>query len=134
MSTTPWTVEKQSKRHELTVEDDRDENLVKVDESEIPGDPRRFRIAKEDIETIGYSDKCVGCSAARQGKPTQRHSEYCGRRVQENLKGSEEGRQRLDKAEERFTEALVRSGERIENLGIRAAVRREENQGASTSA
>ena len=74
MSATPWTLGKQSKRHELTVEDDRDEKIVKVDESEIPGDPRTFRIT-EDIERIVYSDACVGCSAARQGTPTQRHSE-----------------------------------------------------------
>ena len=44
ISTTPWTTGKQSKRHELTVENDEEENIVKVDESEMPGDPRRFRI------------------------------------------------------------------------------------------
>ena len=32
---------------------------------------------KDDIERIGYSDGCVGCSAMRLGKPTQRHSGYC---------------------------------------------------------
>ena len=71
-----------------------------VDEFEISGDLRRFRITKEDIERVGYSDGCVGYNAARQGTPTQRHSEYCRRPIQEDLRGSEEGRWRLDKAEE----------------------------------
>ena len=30
--------------------------IVKVEESELPGDPRRFRITQEDIERIGFSD------------------------------------------------------------------------------
>ena len=54
-----------SKRHELTVENDEKEMLVKVDESELPGDPSRFRITKEDLERIGFSDGCVGCMAMR---------------------------------------------------------------------
>ena len=76
ISTTPWATERQSKRHELTVENDEGESLIKVDESELPGDPRRFRITKEDLERIGFSDGCVGCNAVRQGKTAQRHSKY----------------------------------------------------------
>ena len=56
ISTAPWTNGRQSKRHELTVENDEEEKIVKVDESELPGDPRRFRITKEDIERVGFSD------------------------------------------------------------------------------
>ena len=84
---------------------------MKFDESEMPGDPRRLRITKEDIERVGFSDGCVGCNVMRQGKTAQRHSEYCRRRVQEDLRNTEEGRERLDKAEERFNEAFVRAGE-----------------------
>ncbi len=58
----------------------------------------------------------------RAGKAAQRHSEYCRRRFQEELKGTDEGRQRLEKAEERFTEALVRAGERIMNFGYTATM------------
>ena len=100
--------------------------LIKVDDTEAIGDPRRCRITKQDIDNVGYSDGCVGCNAMRAGKAAQRHSKYCRRRVQDELKGTEEGRQRLDKAEERFTEALVRAGERIESLGMRAAMHRDE--------
>ena len=44
------------------------------------------------------------------------------------------GRQRLEKAEERFTEALVRAGERIGSLGMRAAMRRDEARNESAAA
>ena len=44
ISTTLGTTGRQSKRHELTVENGDEENVMKVDESELPGDPRRFRI------------------------------------------------------------------------------------------
>ena len=100
--------------------------MVKVDESELPGDPRRFRITNEGIERIGFSDGCVGVHAI--------HSEYCRRRVQEDFRSTEEGRERLDKAEERFTEALVWAGERMESIGMRAAMNLGENRGASTTA
>ena len=33
VSTTPWTIGRQSKRHELTVEDDEVEKVIKVDDS-----------------------------------------------------------------------------------------------------
>ena len=81
ISTTPWTIGRLSKRLEPTVEDDDVEKVLQVDESEVPGDPRRFRITKEDIERVGYSDGCVGCNVMRASKPAQRHSGYCRRRV-----------------------------------------------------
>ena len=128
MSTAPWTIGRQSKRHELTVEDGEIVNVIK------PGDPRRLRITKEDIERVRYSDGGVGCSAIRAAKPAQRQSEYCRRRVEEDLKVSEEGRQRPEKAEERFTAALVRAGERIETLGTRASMHRDEDRASSAAA
>ena len=39
-----------------------------------------------------------------------------------------------DKAEKRFTEALVRAGDRIENLGMRAAMRRDQETATSAAA
>ena len=47
------------------MENDEEEKVINVDESELPGDPRRFRITKEDLERIGFSDGCVGCNAMR---------------------------------------------------------------------
>ena len=40
----------------------------------------------------------------------------------------------MEKAEERFTEALVRAGERIESLGMRATMHRNEAKNESTAA
>ena len=74
VAVSPWNVGQQSKRHELAVESDEEETLVKVDHTEVVGHPRRFRITKQDIEKVGYSDGCIGCNAMRAGKPTQRHS------------------------------------------------------------
>ena len=47
------------------MENDEEEKIVKDDESEMPGDPRRLRITKEDIEQVDLSDGCVGCNAIR---------------------------------------------------------------------
>ncbi len=118
----PWNMGRQSSRHELNVENDEDEPLTKINDAEEIREPHRFRILKQDIDRVGYSDGCVGCNAMRSGKAAQRHSEYCRRRVQEELKGTEEGRQRLEKAEERFTEALARACERIVNFGYTATM------------
>ena len=102
--------------------------MIKADDSERAGDPRRFRFTKEGIEKVGYSDGRMGCIAMRAAKPAQRHSEYGRRRVQDGLRGTEEGRQRLEKKEERFMEALVRADERIESLGMRATMRQDEER------
>ena len=53
VANTPWNTGRQSKRHELTVENDEAEKLIKVDDYDLPGHPRRFRITKEDIEKVG---------------------------------------------------------------------------------
>ena len=66
----------------------------------------------------------------RQGKTAQRHNEYCRLRVQEDLKSMEKCRERLDNAEDRFTEALVWAGKRMESLGMRAAMNLGENMGS----
>ena len=91
---------KQSKHHELMVDDDEAEKLIKINDSDLPGDPRRVRITKENIDKVGCSDGCMGCNAMRAAKPAQTNSEYCRRRIQDDLKGTEESRQRLEKAEQ----------------------------------
>ena len=77
------------------MENEEKEKHVKVDESELQGYTRRLRSTKEDI-----ADGCVCCNAMRQAKRAQRHSEYCRRPVQEDLRSTEEGRERVNKAEE----------------------------------
>ena len=65
MANTLWTIGRQSKHHEFTVEDDNGEKVIKVDDSELPGGPRRFRITKEDIERVGHSDRDASIDASR---------------------------------------------------------------------
>ena len=108
--------------------------MIKVDESERAARrSKEISYHEEDIERIGFSDGCVGGNAMRHGKIAQPHSEYCRRRLQEDLKNTEEGRERLEKAEERFTVVLVRAGETMESLGMRAAMNFAESKGASTA-
>ena len=89
VSLTPWTVGRKSDKQELVIDDDKDVEVVKQDDADAPAVPRRLRIAKEDIEVVGYSDGCVGCSAMRAGKAAQMHSEYCQRSVEEHLLGTD---------------------------------------------
>ena len=51
----PWNMGRQSSRHELTVENDEDEPLTKIDDAEEIREPHRFRILKQDIDRVGYS-------------------------------------------------------------------------------
>ena len=80
------------------MENDEEEKIVNVDESELLGNPRRFRITKDDIERIGFSDGCVSCNAMRQGKTAQRNSEYCRQEYRKTL-GSRRKVKGLYKAE-----------------------------------
>ena len=71
LSVIPWTIGRQSKRHELTVEDDEVEKVIKVDDFELPSDPRRFGITKEDIERVGHPD-LKGTEEGRQDSRRRR--------------------------------------------------------------
>ena len=74
------------------IDDGKGVEVVKPSGADVLADPRWFRITKEDIEVIGYSDGCVGCSAMRIGKTVQRHSESRRRRVEEHLMGTDGGK------------------------------------------
>ena len=53
---------------------------------------RKVYIAKEDLETHGYTAKCPGCTSILRGTTRQAHSEACRRRMEEELKGTEKAR------------------------------------------
>ena len=72
---------------------------MKEDKKEGDKDVKRMKITRGDIEEIGFSDGCQGCNAMRRGVSAQNHSEYCRRRVEEHLRGSKSGVERLEKAE-----------------------------------
>ncbi len=52
--------------------------------------PKRFykkKISdkKEDMETLGYTAACPGCTAVKRGTTATTHSEECGKRFAEEL-------------------------------------------------
>ena len=49
----PSTIGRQSVHHEVTVEDDEVEKVIKVNDSELPSVPRRLRITKESLRGSG---------------------------------------------------------------------------------
>ena len=88
---------------------------------------QRERITKQDIDQFGATIGCPGCNAIRDKKRRQAHSDRCRRRIEENLRKTPHGAERLNRREEVINEALaeeVRKGEQ----------RRKETDGAATAA
>ena len=86
----------------------------------IPEDPevpeavsRRMYIRKADIVKYGETPGCLGCRCIALGKPLQSHIAVCRHRIENCLRETDEGKERLDKADGRVTEAIVRESERI---------------------
>ena len=75
---------------------------------------QRERITKQDIDEFGATIGCPGCNAIRDNKRRQAHSDRCRRRIEESLRKTPHGAERLDRREELINEALaeeVRRGE-----------------------
>ena len=66
---------------------------------------QRDRITRAEIEAFGTTAECPSCDAIRSGKRT--HSDPC-RRIEECLKMTPEGAERLDRRSEVLNEALAR--------------------------
>ena len=93
---------------------------VRVDPIPIPPLPfdgarvQRERITKQDIDEFGATVGCPGCNAIKDNKRRQAHSDRCRRRIEESLRKTPHGAERLDRREEVINEALaeeVRRGE-----------------------
>ena len=105
------------------MQDDTEIEVVKEDQAESAKTYHSTRSTQQDIEGIGHSDGCVGCNALPRSTGAQRHSESCRRRVEQHLRWTHHDGERIEKAENNITEALVRAGERIEAMGGMAASR-----------
>ena len=68
---------------------------------------QRERIIKQDIDEFGATVGCPGCNAIRDNKRRQAHSDRCRRRIEENLKKTPHGAERLNRREEVINEALA---------------------------
>ena len=75
---------------------------------------QRERITKQDIDEFGATIGCPGCNAIRDNKRRQANSDRCRRRIEERLRETPHGAERLNRREEVINEALaeeVRRGE-----------------------
>ena len=84
---------------------------------------QRERITRTDIEAFCVTAGCLGCNAIRSGNRTQAHSDPCRVRIEECLKTTPEGSERLNRRSEVLNEALAKEVERN--------VRRREEIGRS---
>ena len=96
-------------------------------EEPLPGFvPRRVYIKKRDYEEHGYTPGCEGCVRMQDGRGKRPHNEECVERMMEALKGSEEGRKRLQDADNRIKDELARRME--EELGGEPAQKEPEDE------
>ena len=92
---------------------------VRVDPIPIPPLPfeeheSRERITRQDIDEFGATIGCPGCNAIKDNKRAQAHSDRCRTRIEECLRTTPHGAERLDRRIEVINEALaeeVRRGE-----------------------
>ena len=74
----------------------------------------RERITKQDIDEFGATIGCPGCNSIRDNKRRQGHSERCRRRIEESLRKTPHGAERLERREEVINEALAKEVRRRE--------------------
>ena len=113
---------------------------VRVDAIPIP--PLRFegarvqseRITKQDINEFGATIACPGCNAIKDNKRAQAHSDRCRMRIEECLRTTPHGAERLDRRNEVINEALageVRRGEQRKKRSDRATAAVPETESAA---
>ena len=80
----------------------------------IPKDPevpeavaKNIYIRKADIVKYGETPGCLGCQCIALGKPSQSHTAACRDKIESCLRETDEGKEKLAKADGRVTEAIV---------------------------
>ena len=93
---------------------------VRVDPIPVPLLPfdgariQRETITKQGINEFGATIGCPGCSAIKDNKRAQAHSDRCRRRIEECLRVTPHGAERLDRRNEVINEALAEEVQRGE--------------------
>ncbi|CAE7515888.1 unnamed protein product [Symbiodinium natans] len=62
---------------------------------------RNLCVMKSDIELYGYTPQCPGCDAQLMGLPQRARNDECRMRVQRRLQETDEGKERVKRAQER---------------------------------
>ena len=97
---------------------------------------QRERITKQDIDEFGATIGCPGCNAIRDNKRAPAHSDRCRKRIEERLRTTPHGAQRLDRRNEVINEALaeeVRREEQRKRRSDRAAAETPETEPTAAS-
>ena len=92
---------------------------------------QRERITKRDLNEFGATIGRPGCNATRDNKRAQAHSDRCRRQIQERLRTTPHGAERLDRRNEVIKESLaeeVRREEQRKNRSDRAAAEAPETE------
>ena len=92
--------------------------------------PRRLYIKAKDVENFGATDRCKGCTAIIRGGPRVAHSEACRKRLTEAIAESDEGKERIQAAENRALEYQDRVLEAQMNKGQKNKKAKTETQEA----
>ena len=83
-------------------------------DSEIPESiARRMYMKRSDIMQLNDTDGFLGCKNIMLGKLLQAHTQACRERIEGCLRETEEGLARLQRADDRVTEAVVRESKRL---------------------
>lgn len=84
----------------------------------------RLQLRHEEVLTHSCKEKCPGCQSMLAGTSRQGHSEACGARMENAIRLSNGGQQRIDKQKDRKNEKLARNIEdNIENLHFKTSLR-----------
>ena len=92
---------------------------------------------KKNIDEFGATIRCQGCNALKDNARAQARSERCRMRMEERLRNTPEGAERLDRRSEVINEALaeeIRRGEQREKRSDRTIVEAQETGSAAASA
>ena len=115
---TPWQPIPGSNRVELLpeviVNESKDDIMPELTGAVPPIVPRRMKITKEDIERIGITPNCEGCTAANRGLIPRNHSEECRAKheSQASSGSNPSAMDRKDRAQERLDNAIFRESKR----------------------
>eukprot|EP00971_Amphidinium_carterae_P325488 6455761-Amphidinium_carterae.1 len=63
---------------------------------------RTYLRRDKELRDYGYTKNCPGCEAARLGLPARGHSEVCRKRIEEEMRATAKGRDRLEITEDKL--------------------------------
>ena len=95
---------------------------------------QRERITKKYIDEFGATIGCQGCNAINNSKRAQAHSDRCRMRIEECLRATPHGAERLERRNEVINEALAEEVQRAEQRkkrGDRSAAAVPETESAA---